>query len=328
MGGHDRIRSTVAWPGPPDTPHRAGLPRSVSILLLGEDQSGTFAPCRVLDGHRYRTHRAKQPAEALSLVSRHDDIGIAILSLHGDGFRGIEVYAGMCQRLSRDRELAAIFLARSPSVNDAVRALRLGAVDLLRSPVDPTHLLDAVKRAETLLARRAAVRDGALAMNGLVEELQRRTALQLDAARQIQALGPSESTVVEFTEMLDANPHREDTASLAHTQRLRRQVAVAIKAQAARRNLVSAELVGDPCWEMLLDLFEKSLSGRPVSVSSLCGVAPVPATTALRRLDDMIAAGLISRHRDMGDARRVLISLTEVGTRRLHAYFDAVGAAP
>lgn len=301
--------------------------RPVSLLLLGDEQPGPYAPSRVLGSHRYVTYGARQPAEAQRLVSQNDDIGIVILDLQGDGFRGIEVYAGLCQRLSRDRELAAIFLARSPSVNDAVRALRLGAVDLLRSPVSPTHLLDAVARAESLLARRAILRDGARAMGALVAELQRQTTSQIDAARHIVSLGPADSTAVEFTETLEANPHQEDTASLAHTRRQRRRVAAAIKAHLLRRDLLGPDLVGDPCWEMLLDLHENALMGRPVSVSSLCSVVALPATTALRRLGDMVAAGLVTRIRDSNDARRVLIGLSETGTSRLMAYFDAVGTA-
>lgn len=302
-------------------------PRPVAILLVGEEQPGAFAPSRVLGTHNHLVHTARQPADAQRLLAEHGDIGIAILHLHGDGFRGMEVYAALCQRLPRDRELAAIFLARAPSVNDAVRALRLGAVDLLRSPVDPTHLLDAVARAETLVARRAALRAGAATMARLVEEMQRSAATQLDAARRLDTFGAS-ATATEFTEQLDASAQREDTASLAYTHRLRRRLADEIRAQSTRRRLVSPDLLGDPCWEMLLDLLDKSIAGRTVSVSSLCSVVAVPATTALRRLDDMVAAGLIKRTRDGTDARRVLIGLTEDGTRRLQAYFDAAGAQP
>lgn len=316
---------TPAAPAAQPTAAAPAAAPSMSILLLGEEQPGAFAPSRVLGTRNYRTHVARQPGDAHRLLAEHEDIGIAILHLHGDGFRGIEVYAALCQRLSRDRELAAIFLARSPSVNDAVRALRLGAVDLLRSPVDPDHLLDAVARAETLVHRRSVLRTGAAAMTGLLEEMQRTAAAQLEAARRLDTLGPS-LAATEFTEQLDATAQREDTASLASTQRLRRRLAEEIRAQTTRRQLVSPALLGDPCWEMLLDLLDKSMAGRTVSVSSLCSVVAVPATTALRRLDDMVAAGLIRRTRDDKDARRVLVCLTEDGTNRLRAYFDAAGA--
>ncbi len=302
--------------------------RPVGVLLLAREHGGPDAPSRVLTTHRYLVHIADTPAEAHRLVLQNADIGIAVIELQGETFRGTEVYAGLTQHLPHDRELACIFLARSPSVNDVVRALRMGAVDLLRKPVDPAHLIDAVSRAETALTRRATLREGAREMADLVEELRRRTAAQLDGVRHTPALGPSHraNASVEFTEMLDPQAQREDSSSLAYNQRQRRHVTAAIRSQTLRREMLGAHLVGNPCWDMLLDLHEKALLGRSVSVSSLCGVVPVPATTALRRLDDMVIAGLISRVRDSSDARRVLIQLTESGTRKLRAYFDTVGS--
>lgn len=77
-------------------------------------------------------------------------------------------------------------------------------------------------------------------------------------------------------------------------------------------------LFADPCWDMLLDLYvsqKKRL--RPMSVSSLCIASAVPATTALRWIDTLVQEGLVARHPDPRDKRRVLVSLTDEGSDKL-----------
>jgi DNA-binding MarR family transcriptional regulator len=83
-------------------------------------------------------------------------------------------------------------------------------------------------------------------------------------------------------------------------------------------------LVANPCWDMLLDLYEKKTLGRVVSVSSLCIAAGIPTTTALRRIDILESEGLIRRSEDNADGRRVLLELTPAGAEKLAEYFDSV----
>lgn len=83
-------------------------------------------------------------------------------------------------------------------------------------------------------------------------------------------------------------------------------------------------LFADPAWEMLLDLTHAKLAGKRVSVSSLCIAAHVPATTALRRIGDLVMSGLATRIRDENDGRRVFVELTDDGFIRMSRYFEAV----
>ena len=86
-----------------------------------------------------------------------------------------------------------------------------------------------------------------------------------------------------------------------------RYVRAEIKARAARGQVFETELFRDPAWDMLLDLYHAHAQGRVTSVSSLCIAAQVPATTGLRYIAAMEKEGLVTRHRDAGDQRRVLI---------------------
>ena len=74
----------------------------------------------------------------------------------------------------------------------------------------------------------------------------------------------------------------------------------------------------------LLDLFAARLERQPVSVSSLCIAAAVPATTALRWIKTMTDAGLFLREADPRDGRRIFIALTESVCEAMARYFEAL----
>src|SRR5439155_1050735 len=82
-----------------------------------------------------------------------------------------------------------------------------------------------------------------------------------------------------------------------------------------------AELFSDPCWEMLLDLYDAALAGAEVTVTSLGAASGVPQTTALRRMETLQGHNLIVRAEDKSDKRRTIIRQSETG---MHAV-DQVG---
>lgn len=75
---------------------------------------------------------------------------------------------------------------------------------------------------------------------------------------------------------------------------------------------------------MLLDLYAAQYETQPVSVSSLCIAAGVPATTALRWIKTMTGYGWLVRTRDDNDGRRVYVHLAEDTRLKLDIYFDAL----
>jgi hypothetical protein len=91
-----------------------------------------------------------------------------------------------------------------------------------------------------------------------------------------------------------------------------------------REQYFPADLFADPAWDMLLDLYAARLERQPVSVSSLCIAAAVPATTALRWIKTMTDAGLFLREADPHDGRRIFIALAEGACDALGRYFEAL----
>jgi len=101
-----------------------------------------------------------------------------------------------------------------------------------------------------------------------------------------------------------------------------------IRARRLRDRYFTFGLFADPAWDILLDLLESELSQRRTSVSSVCGAAAVPATTALRWLKAMEEKGLVTRVADPLDGRRVFVELAPVTSEAMHAYFAALRELP
>jgi DNA-binding transcriptional ArsR family regulator len=84
-----------------------------------------------------------------------------------------------------------------------------------------------------------------------------------------------------------------------------------LKQRRRRDALLGDDLFADPAWDILLDLFIRSLEGRRVSVSDACLGSGVPPTTALRWIRSLEGAGHVSRIPCEKDGRRVFLSLSE-----------------
>lgn len=92
------------------------------------------------------------------------------------------------------------------------------------------------------------------------------------------------------------------------------RIALAIyRARRKRAQMIPPDLLGEPAWDMLLDLVIQRSLGRRVSVTSLTIASGVPSTTALRWIKVLIDHGLVTREESADDRRKVFIDLTDRG---------------
>ncbi len=97
-----------------------------------------------------------------------------------------------------------------------------------------------------------------------------------------------------------------------------------VRRRMLRRQLIGAPaLFGEPAWDMLIDLFIHQCERKPVSTSSLCIASGVPMSSALRMIQRLSEAGLVSRRADPSDGRRFFVELAPDVHQRLEAYFSA-----
>jgi DNA repair protein RadC len=89
-----------------------------------------------------------------------------------------------------------------------------------------------------------------------------------------------------------------------------------------RKELVgSAELFGEPAWDMLLDLFIHEGRGQQLSMSSLCATAGIPTSSAMKLAQRLCEAGILERTPDIFDGRRTLMKIAPQVAHRLRASF-------
>jgi len=98
-----------------------------------------------------------------------------------------------------------------------------------------------------------------------------------------------------------------------HLTQMRHWAKLLLSSHSIRNQFFPKQLFSDPAWDMLLDLTHARLHGKQISVSSLCIASRVPATTALRRIGDLVKTGLVTRIKDPRDGRRVFVELTAEG---------------
>jgi hypothetical protein len=90
-----------------------------------------------------------------------------------------------------------------------------------------------------------------------------------------------------------------------------------------REAIVPAALLGEPAWDLLLDLVRARADERPLRITAACLGACAPPTTAVRYLRGLERAGLVLTSREQSDQRARCVSLTPAATDQLSAFFAA-----
>lgn len=98
-----------------------------------------------------------------------------------------------------------------------------------------------------------------------------------------------------------------------------------VKARTARDSALGADLFSDRAWAMLLDLYINGRAQAGIAISVLSHAANVPLTTGTRWIALLERADLVRRGADAVDRRRILVSLTEEGVRKIELALDRAG---
>jgi len=224
---------------------------------------------------------------ALELMANGVTADVVVTDLRMPELDGMQ-FAERLRLLKDDERPEIIFVSGHAGFEDAVAAIRLGARDMLTKPVDGPHLVRAVKSAK------------------IVRQMRRG-----EAPPPIESPSPSAEPQPDSAAPLDPMRRRRD--ALRELKSIRRD----------RSTYFPDELFSDPCWEMLLDLYDARLGAEEVTVTSLGAASGVPLTTALRRMEALQKHGLIDRVEDSDDKRRTIMKLTEHGLRAVENFFEA-----
>lgn len=98
-----------------------------------------------------------------------------------------------------------------------------------------------------------------------------------------------------------------------------------IHARRIRRQFFDEMLFAEPAWDLLLEMFHAEISGRRISVQSLCDTACVPPTTAKRWISAMIDTGLCYCDEAVDREGRNCVELSPKASQAMYKFIKALG---
>lgn len=257
-----------------------GLGQAQFHVLIVEDDPDCLAEYQELaERLGYPCLAARDGESALRMISEDRRIGLVVIDIRMPGMDGLTLLDELSERFMPIRPLVAVVVTGQTSIEDAVLAMRSNAVDYLEKPVSLKGLSSALRRAATKWARLAAQHQLLMAASRLPKA-------PIDEGVELRM--PSDE------------PSKEDLVGFA---------SALLKARHTRSKYFDPQILSGPAWGILMDLTAAGLRGERVPTSSACVSAEIPFSTALRHVNQLVAAGLVKRDTDPADKRRTLLSL-------------------
>lgn len=91
----------------------------------------------------------------------------------------------------------------------------------------------------------------------------------------------------------------------------------------ARSRYLPMSFFSDPAWDLLLVLYFEA-GERPMTATGVAQVTNTPETTALRWVETLEGAGLVSSHTHASDRRLRLLSLSSPGRAMMDQYLISI----
>jgi DNA-binding NtrC family response regulator len=214
---------------------------SVAPILLVEDKDSLRAMLKLaLESQGHHVIEARDEPEAIAAL-RDSQPALVLSDLRlpkGDGMGVLRAVKDL------DTELPVIVMTAHGSIQDAVEAMKHGALDFLAKPVDPDHLLLLVSRAleqQRLLSDYRLLKEEAAARRGGPAIIGEAPALRQVMASIERAAGTDTTVLLEG----ESGTGKELCARALHDRSARASGPfVAINCAAIPENLLEAELFG------------------------------------------------------------------------------------
>jgi len=113
------------------------------ILVVDDEPDLCWVLCRILEDEGYRVSTADSGEEAIDIVEK-GDIDLIILDVLMPEIDGLEAY----RRIKKmDASLPVIMITGHASMDKAMEAIKLGAVDYIAKPFRSEHVTNVIKLA-------------------------------------------------------------------------------------------------------------------------------------------------------------------------------------
>lgn len=296
------------------------------ILLLDDDIVTLGFLESVLTGAGFSCCTIADPKQALSIVCARPDIALVLSDIYMPDMTGLQ-FAEQLRSLNLTWPAPAVLLLTAhPTLQSAVDALRLGAIDFLAKPVLPSELVRVVTRVMDRVLRN---RTEYASRKPDVELIIRQAEEIAGALRRLTqpADPPAPPSLVVYSSG-GADKPVVNTPTI-HSQWLKGRVSVlqAIDGLRKLRRHYDDHKLDDVAWDLLLEILLAEQKHIRLSVSALTiSVQGVSSTTSLRRLTELTERNYIERIPDALDARREFVQLTSKARALLADYLQHADA--
>lgn len=294
-----------------------GASAAFTVLLVDDDADLLDEMATTLTRAGFSVLQASDGATAIEHFTRAPTIGVLVTDVRMPGLDGLQLVETLRARLPADQPgPQVVFLTGHGTMDYAVHALRLGADDFLCKPMSRAQLVAAVRRA---MAASLRVREpGSIEPAGILNHVEGATATLPQTSTTVKRLfadGVQSGIAAPGRAVSPAAPRAVPSD---RSERIRAM----LRERKVRARVFDSSTLVDPSWDMLLDLMLAHIEGRQTYLFSLCAASGLPVTNTKRRIEQLIADGLVRREDDQTDRRRVLVRLTESGLERLSAYIE------
>jgi ActR/RegA family two-component response regulator/DNA-binding MarR family transcriptional regulator len=261
----------------------------------------------------YRISRARTAEEATALYYQDTSIAVVIVDLDLQDCDGIALIEALRGPEGAGQEAEFLLVAGRDALAAAVRAVKLQVLDFLVRPFDEEELATAVSDAYNVARLKRFQREEARQLETLLAEFKMRTHT---AVSQLIARAQGAYNIAAPAHPGQAMPRSPDDAAL--------QDFIREESQRARlREKVFGPLAQNhSVWMLLLALWDSQLAGTELTIKSVAYSAGLPLSSALRKINELCAGGLVRRRGDPDDARRSFVALTAQGQSYFARFFS------
>lgn len=150
-----------------------------SVLVVDDDRDLLAEIQEGLLSHDISVLCTSSPLGAMDIIENNPAIRILVTDLAMPRLDGIDLLASLCDIRQR-RGVLAIVVTGMASLDRAVAALRMGAVDFLQKPIEIGDLAAAIRRALAMSVQR---RPAVVALNDPLGQLRALLAMRMDRRR-------------------------------------------------------------------------------------------------------------------------------------------------
>jgi ActR/RegA family two-component response regulator/DNA-binding MarR family transcriptional regulator len=280
-----------------------------SILLISDDDPHWDK----LAERGYRILRARNVEESAALFSQDPGIAVVIVDLDLKDCDGIALIEALREPDGAGQGAEFLLVAGHDALAGAVRAVKLQVLDFLVRPFDEEELATAVSDAYNVARLKRFQREEARQLETLLAEFKMRTHT---AVSQLIARAQGAYNIAGPVHQGGVKPGSTDDTALQDFIREENQ-------RARLREKVFGPLAQNhSVWMLLLALWDSQLAGTELTIKSVAYSAGLPLSSALRKINELCAGGLVRRRGDPDDARRSFVALTPQGQSYFARFFS------